>query len=186
MLKNSLAMIVIGTFVAGGSFATPLHIANIFMIDQVVESSSASKKHIQNQQSKFSGTWVGTCNHDGRKDEEKIRIEDEYFDFSIKELLLTGFTQTFYFDVTESKSLARKDHYVTTTSRLTRINDNTIRLEGTGVVNDDSNKETRLESEVFNSTFTVNNNNLIITSEKKYPHGNKDENVDKCLLKRVE
>ena len=56
MLKNTLAMIVIGGFVYSNSFAAPLHLEKLFIKDNVTKSSLVSNNHHQNSPSKFSGT----------------------------------------------------------------------------------------------------------------------------------
>lgn len=183
MLKNSLAIIVIGSLVTASSFATPLHVKNMFMKDQIMKSSMASKKHTQSSQSRFSGTWAGTCTHDGESDEVKIRIVEDDFDFSIIDLINEGGNETISFDVLESKTSTDKDFYESSTGRLSRINENTLKFESTEVFATPSNTEKKLASEIFSSTFIVNNNQLTVDSVMK--SSNENESVNKCILKRT-
>lgn len=185
MLKNSLAIIVIGCLVTGSSFATPLHVKKMFMKDQIMKSSMVSKNHTQSSQSRFSGIWAGTCTHDGKSQEVKIRIVEDDFDFSIIDLINEGGNETISFEVLESKIRTDKDLYESSTSRLTRINENTLKFEGTEVFATHSNTEKKLASGVFTSTFIVNNNQLTVDSVMKFFNENNKESVDKCILKRT-
>ena len=185
MMKNSLAIILIGSLVTCSSFATPLHVKNMFMKDQIMKSSMVSKNHTQSSQSRFSGTWAGTCTHDGESDEVKIRIVEDEFDFSIIDLINEGENETVSFNVLESKTRTDKDFYESSTSRLTRINENTIKFEGTEVFATPSNTEEMLASGVFTSTAIVNNNQLTIDTVMKLSNENNKESVDKCILKRT-
>lgn len=185
MLKNSLAIIVIGSLVTCSSFASSLNVKKIFMKDQIVKSSLISKNHGQNSPSKFSGTWAGTCTHDGESEEVKIRIVEDDFDFAVIDLINDGDNETIPFNTLESKTSTDKDLYESSTSRLTKINENTIKLEGTDVFAMPSSPEKKLSSGIFTSTLIVDNNQLTIDSVMKVEDENKNESVDKCILKRT-
>lgn len=184
MLKNALAIIVIGSFIAGSSFANPLNIKNIFMKDHMMKSSMVSKNHTKNTQSRFSGTWAGTCTRNGESDEVKIEIEENDFDFSIID---NGRKETASYDVLESKTSTDGpfDHYNSSTGRLSKVNENTVKFEGNEIFARLSDKEKSLQSMSYTVTFIVNNNQLTIDSVMRISNGDKNESVDKCILKRA-
>lgn len=185
MWTNSLAIIVIGSLVTGSSFANPLNVKKMFMKDQITKSSMVSKNHTQSSPSRFSGTWEGICTHDGESEQEKIRIVEDDFDFSIIDLIHEGGNETISFNVLESKTSTDKDFYESSTTRLSRINENTLKVEGTVVYATPSNDEKRLASGVVTCTLTVNNNQLTIDTIGKRFDENTKESVDKCILKRT-
>lgn len=177
MFKKSLAIIVIGSLVTGSSFANPLNAKKMFMQNHQMKQSS---------QSRFSGTWAGTCTHNDESQEVKIRIVEDDFDFSIIDLINEGGNETMSFNVLESKTRTDKDFYESSTSRLTRVNENTVKYEASEVYGTPSNPEKMLASGVITSTATVNNNQLTIDTRAKSSNDNTNEIVDKCTFKRVQ
>jgi hypothetical protein len=190
MWKNTLAIIAFGGLVTGSCFATPLHVKQMFMKDHMMKSSLASQKKNQHSEFKFSGTWAGTCNYYGEGTREsKIRIEEDDTEFSIIDLINEGGNDTYSFNAVKSEGTADKDWYDSFNSRLTRINETTLKLEGTGVFANQlpsSNKEKGLNSGVFTGMYTVNNNQLIIDIYGKIFHDNQNDTFgEKCILKKV-
>lgn len=184
MWKNALAMIVIGSLATGISSAAPLQVKKMFMKDQMIKSSLVSKNHTQNSESKFSGIWAGTCSYHNETDEVKIRIEENPIDLSIIDLMNEGNAETHSFNVLESDNRLHNEFYESSTSRLTRINENAIQFEGTELFATPSNKEKALVSGIYTFTLTVNNNELTMVTKMKLSTEN-NESVDHCVLKRV-
>jgi len=188
MWKNSLAIIAIGSLVTGSSFATPLNVKTMFMKDHTMKSPLVSKKH--SQQFQFSGTWTGTCSYDGGNMETKMHIEEDSTQLSVRDLINEG-EETFSFNVVKSESYSDKDWYDSYTSRLTKLNDNTLRLEGTGVFGHQlpsSDKDKGFGTGRMTTIAIVNNNQLMIDTNVKASGVNQNENFEtntKCLLKRA-
>lgn len=189
MLKSSLAMIVIGSLVTSSSFATPTQIKKTFMKDQMMKSSLVSHNQTQDSQFKFSGTWTGTCNYGDKSEEMKIRIIEDSTEVSMIDLMDEGNSETASFNVVESKSTSDKEWYTSFTTRLTKVNETTLKFDGTGVFGEQlpsSNKEKGLISVVYTSMYTVNNNQLIIDTNGIISEENKNENhASKCILKKA-
>jgi len=189
MLKHSLAIIVVGSLITSSSFATPLNVKTMFMKNQTTKSSLVSKKHAQLSQFKFSGTWAGTCNDAGQNREIKIRINEDDTQLAVTDLINGGGEETYSFNVVKSESTSDSTLYDSFTSRLARVNENTLRLEGTGVFGyqlPSSDQDKGFLSGVFTSTATVNNNQLIIDTNLNINHANKNESIEtKCTLNRA-
>lgn len=184
MLKNTLAIIVIGSLVGGSCFANSLLVKNRFMKDQIMKSSTFKKNNAQSPQSKFSGTWAGTCTHDGESDEVKYLIMEDRLGLSVVDLP-EGRKDTISYDVLDTKTSTDKllDSYTSYTSRLSKIDENTIKFERTEVIASLSNKEKRLFSTVTIATMIVNNNQLTVETVAKL--SNERQSVDTCTLKRI-
>lgn len=193
MRKNTLAIFVIGCLVTGSSFATPLDMKNMFMKDPIMKSRLVSKDHTQNSRSRFSGTWAGICTHDGENDEVKYRIEEDDIGLSMVDLRdqgNQGRKENFYYNEIKSEGHTDTDSYSTFTSRMSKINENTIKFEGTGVDANQppitSKEKAMMISGVVTSMMTVNNNQLTIETNAKIFRGNSTKgSVDKCILKRA-
>lgn len=156
----------------------------------MVKSALASSNHTQNSKFRFSGTWAGACNYDDNNWETKIRIDENNAELTIIDLTSEGESETYLLNVVESRGASDKEWYDSFTSRLTRVNENTFKLEASGVYGNQlpsSDTEKGLASGVFTIISTVNNNQLTInTSGKIVSPEHKDETMNiKCNLKRV-
>jgi hypothetical protein len=188
MWKNSLAIIAIGSLVTGSSFATPIHFKKMFM-KEPMKSMLISNKYTQNSQFKFTGTWTGMCSSDNNKWETKLQIDEDDTNLTIIDLVNAGHVETDVFDAVKSESYSDKNWYNSFSSRLTKVNDNTLKSEGTGMFTNQlpsSNLDSGFQSGIFTAIYSVNNDQLIIdTNIKIIEHGNENVIEDKCILKRV-
>ena len=185
MLKNTLAMIVIGGFVSSNSFAAPLHLEKLFMKDNVAKPSLVSNNHNQNKQFKFTGTWAGACNNE----EVKIRIHEDESELSITDLIDEGDTESYSFNLVGSENNSDSKWYNASTHRLTRVNETTLKLESVDVDAPQlpsANAEKGFTSLVYTTMYTVNNNQLTmdISGTSFYENNNGNFN-GKCTFKRV-
>jgi len=190
MWKKSLAMIVIGSLVTGSSFAAPTQVKKMLMKNHVIKSSSVSRKHGQNSQYKFSGTWAGVCSYNGENDEMKIRIRESDSELTIMDIMDEEDVQTIPFNTIKSETNSDEEWYDSFTSRLTRINETTLKLEGAGVFGSqlsNTKKQNSIYSGALTSTYTVNNNQLTIDTSVKLLMDGADQTFEaKCVLNRAQ
>lgn len=181
MLKKSLLVMAIGSLVTGSAFAMPSHIQKMLMKDQMKPSEII--KDNNRSQYKFSGTWAGTCTFGGETEEVKFRILEDNETFKIMDLTDDGWYETAKFDAIQHKTNTSKDFYDSFTSRLTRINENNLKFEGTGLFASISNIDKRMLSAAFTSMFVLDNNQLTFDTTMTTENGKKV--VEKCSLKRT-
>lgn len=188
MIKKSLAMIVIGSFVSSNSFAAPLHLEKLFMKNGMTKSFHVSHKHNKDSQSKFSGTWVGVCSDDN--DEIKFRISEYDSGIFMLNLMNEGDGEYYSYNRVRSENESDKDWFYSSTHRLTKVNENTLKFEYTDVDAPQlpsSDAEKDLTSTVYNIVYTVNNNQLTMKMNGTVTYENKNANIDgQCTFKRVE
>lgn len=182
MLKKSLAIIVVGALASSTSFATtPLQIKKMFMKDKI-KSSLASSHQSQNSQSKFSGTWVGSCNYVLDK-ETKLRINEDAYELSIMNLN-EGNSETYSFDAIKSEINSSHDEHDSVTTKLNKINDKTLKLEYN--MKSSSYVDFPSATLALTSLYTVNNNQLTINHKGRFTQGDKDEIFEvECNLKKA-
>lgn len=197
MLKISIAMITVGCLVSSSSFATSFPI-NMFMKNEMVKSSlvSPTNKHINNNnnnnpshQYKFTGTWEGSCNSDNQNNSVKLQIMEDADSLTFIDSAYPEDTETYTFNVTKSEQVSDKERFEHTTSRLTRINDNTVKFEDTMVDGSQlpTNNQTVLTTGMVVSTLTLNNNQLMMDTNMKVFQANKQsmEQSFSCVMKKV-
>lgn len=191
MRKNTLAIFVKGCFVTGSSFATSLNMNNMFMKDPIQKSSSlTSKNHMKNTQSGFSGIWAGMCSHDGDTNEVKIRIEEDETGVTMADLMGAEWKETFYYNEIKTESNTNSDNYSNFTTRMSKVDDNTVKYERTGVYANQvpiTRKEKALMvSEIMTSMMRLNHNQLTFEMNAQSFRGtNVKKDMGKCVLKRV-
>lgn len=189
MLKNTLAMIVIGSVISSNSFAAPLHLNKLFMKSNVTKSSLTENNHNQNFKSKFSGTWAGACSFSDQSMEMKIRVNDYEDGLSIVDLLNEGDDENYSFNRVVTENNSDNEWYFSSTHRLTRVNETTLKLENVDVDASQlpsANAEKSFSSARYTTMYTVNNNQLTMNMGGTAFFENKTANIDvKCTLKRV-
>ncbi len=187
MLKKSFAFILVGAFVAGSSYAHPKH---IFMNDHMRKAALTAQHQTQNSPSKFTGTWAGMCSSSQENAEIKFKIIEDDFDFQVQSLNQEGFgvTEYYTFDEIKSETTTDKDGYESSTSKLTRVDANTIRLDSSFVLGDQgsaSGDGAEFLSGADTVTLTVNNNQLTLNITGVEFGNNNKTKEEKCVLKRI-
>jgi hypothetical protein len=190
MFKRNLATIVIGGFICSNSFAAPLHLEKFFIKNNVTKSSLVSNNHNQSAQSKFSGTWAGECINNGQSQGMKVRVNEDEYGLSIIDLLNEGDDENYSFNLVGSENSSDNKWYNSSTHRLIRVNENTLKLDGVDV---DAQQLSLADtgkgftSSVYTLMFTVNNNQLTMNMNGTAFYENKTASIDgKCTFKRVE
>ena len=120
----------------------------------------------------------------------KVRISENDYGLSITDLLNEGDDVNYSFNLVESENSSDNKWYNSSTHRLTRVNENTLKLESVDVDTQQlpsANAGKGFNSSVYTFMFTVNNNQLSMNMSGTAFYENKTGNIDsKCTFKRVE
>ncbi len=188
MLKNALALLVVGSCVADNSFASIKH---ILMKDSFNPSSLVAKHATQEETSKFNGSWTGVCSDGNGNEQVNFKITDDGTFFTLEN---TGMGEigkgTYMIGTVESRSFSSQPIYASITHKMTRDDANTMRLENSSIisdmptVDDDSVTNTHFSSTNVTILLTVNNNQLTINQSIQDSSLDK-KTESKCNLKRT-